>query len=160
MDKKLIAGIIAVFFLGLVLALLLVMASEFGDAIKNSQISYNTNTSAVTSGEATALHDEITLLSSCTDWNNGTIFEVGSTCNLTNAELGTIKINSTDYEGAFLLLNYTYLTDTDGSTLNDSLITDLGNLSDWFGILILISIVMAVFGGLLIVYALWNTGKR
>lgn len=143
----LIKSIFTIFIIGLLVVVLSIVAIQFGDATKDTTTAISLNSTVGANGSLLSTFDQVQVLSGCRDRSNETALTVDTTCNLTNAQLGIVFVEPSII-GAEVSLNFTYLSDSDASSMLDSLITSLGEIGDWFSILILVSVIVTVFGAI------------
>lgn len=156
--QDLVPVVLALLFVGLIVGVGVLVMGSFGDVVQGTATATNDTTAAVAAGATTTTNDEVVTLSGCQDEANGTKFTIGSTCNLSDAESGDIRV-ATSVNGAKLLLNYTFQTDTPASTaLSSGESAVSGIATDWMALTITIVVLSLILGMTIAGFAYF--GKR
>jgi len=129
---------------------------KFSDATKTTA-SVADETFAIASGIGTTANNEIVTSANVGVGNTsiGCFLLNNPACgNVTNAELGTIKMNASFADGSYKI-NYSYLADSKASEASDSAGTSLGDIADtWMTVIITIIVMSLIIG--MVVYSFQN----
>lgn len=151
-------NLISLFVVGLLAVIFLVVLGQLSTTVKDTDTLVNDNITTITEGVLTSTNDEIVTLLGCYDELNDTILTVASTCNLSNAATGEIYVDPL-LDGTFLILNYTYLADSESSTFADDVIDGFSDITSWFSLLILMAVVVIVMGAVYLIRS-YSSTKR
>lgn len=146
--SDILKGILYLGVASFIVIFMLLMFEQFADDTKVSTTITDENRT-VTSGQATTLNDEVDTLDGCYSGINKTVLTTGE-CNLTNGELGAIRV-STNVGTTIVTLNYTYQKNSGATDVVDTAIDGYDSISDWYPIMILMVIFIALLAAVLLV---------
>ena len=130
---------------GIILTIGIYVEAQIGDTVKDST-TYSNDEITLVNGTAVALtNDEITSLTS--NYNTSNVAQTMTVDTDFTVQLiaGTITLINADYVEDWNF-TYVYLADTDASAASDSTVTALGDIADWFAIIVVVVIAVIIIG--------------